>query len=157
MTTKSPGAKTATKPAATAKAPAASKTKRVMSDTHKEALRVGREHGQHVGRYLEALHATQAPKRRGRQVTVESLTARLTKAQAAVENASPIERLNLTQEISDIEKQLKQMQASKSVDIAPLEKEFIRVGKAYAANKKITRDTFVKCGVSKRVLEAAGI
>lgn len=131
-------------------------TKRVMTEDHKAALAAGREQSRIVRDYLAALGTTK--KRRGRQVTVESLQARLDKAVSDLSaDPSPIDRLNLTQRIKDIKAQLEVKQAPAAVDISALEKEFIRVGKSYAENRGISRATFAECGVEKRVLEAAGI
>lgn len=135
--------------------PAKSGSKRTMSEEHKQALAEGRKQGKIVANYLAAIRKTK--KKRGRQVTAETLNARLAKARADLETASPIEQLKLTQMISDTEAKLANLEVAPAVDIEALEKEFIRVGKSYAESQGIVRATFVKIGVEKRVLEAAGI
>lgn len=129
--------------------------KRTMSDEHKKALADGRKQGKIVANYLAAIKKTK--KKRGRQVTAETLNARLAQAKADIETASPIEQLKLTQLISDTEAKLANMEAAPVVDLESLEKAFIKVGKPYADSQGITRASFAKCGVEKRVLEAAGI
>ncbi len=145
---KSPKA-TATKPKTEAK------PKRQMSETHKASLAEGREQSRIVGTYLEALGKSK--KKRGRQVTVETLRTRLEKAQSAFDGASAIERLKLTQQVRDLKAQIATMESSPTVDLPALEADFVRVAKSYSESQGITKAAFIENGVPKNVLVAAGI
>lgn len=138
-----------------ATAPKGPKVKRTMSDEHKAALAAGRSQSAIVARYLTALGSTK--KKRGRKVTIESLSARLEKAEKDLSTASPLERLKLTQLIKDTKAGIEKLQSPAVVDIESLEAEFVKVAKSYAESQGITRSTFLDCGVDKRVLVAAGI
>lgn len=153
--TATPKVKAPAKTAAVKTTPKVEKPKRVMTQAHKDSLAAGREQARIIGAYLDAVGKTR--KKRGRQVTVQSLAARLEKARTALTKASPIEALNLTQQIKDIEHSITQLQGAKTSDLPKLEAEFIRVAKPYAESRGISRATFAECGVEKRVLVAAGI
>lgn len=149
-------------PKASTKAPATkpasstpTKPKRQMSESHKASLAEGREQSRIVGTYLEALGKSK--KKRGRQVTVETLRTRLEKAQGAFDGASAIERLKLTQQVRDLKAQIATMEASPTVDLPALEADFVRVAKPYSESQGITRAAFIENGVPKSVLVAAGI
>src|SRR5262245_5109508 len=106
-----------------------------MSDSHKEALAEGRNHARIVGRYLEALEANK-PKR-GRKRTQESVKKRLTTVTDELKDAGGLSRLGLLQERRDLEVELATMQAG-TPDLSGLEKDFVKVAKAYSAKKKIS-------------------
>jgi hypothetical protein len=130
------------------------KPKRQMSAAHKESLAQGREQSQKVARYLEALNVK---KRRGRQVTVETLKARLEKARSAFDGAKVLERLKLTQQVRDIKAQIAALESTPTVDMPALEADFVAVAKSYAEAQHISRASFIENGVPKSVLVAAGI
>jgi hypothetical protein len=125
-----------------------------MSDSHKEALAEGRNHARIVGRYLEALEANK-PKR-GRKRTVESVKKRLATVTSELQDATGLNRLNLLQERRDLEVELASMQAG-TPDLSGLEKDFVRVAKAYSAKKKISYGAWREFGVPPEVLKKAGI
>jgi hypothetical protein len=125
-----------------------------MTDEHKKAIAEGREQAKVVNSYLTALE-TDKPKR-GRKVTSESLTKKLTDVEANISTASPVERLNLMQEKKDIEKALETLAAPK-VDLPTLEDAFIKIAKLYAERRGIEKSTFVAAGVKPSVLKSAGI
>ncbi len=125
-----------------------------MSDSHKEALAEGRNHARVVGRYLEALEANK-PKR-GRKRTADSVKKRLTAVTEELKDAAGLSRLNLLQERRDLEVELATMQAG-TPDLSGLEKEFVRVAKAYSAKKKISYGAWREFGVPPETLKKAGI
>lgn len=134
-------------------APRVKKTKSTMTDSHKEALAVGREQGRIVRRYLEAIDAHR-PKR-GRKRTPDSINRRLDDIANRLEEADPLGRLQLVQERMNLEAEL----ASKSevVDLGALEEDFVAVAKEYSARKGITFAAWREAGVDAAVLRRAGI
>ncbi len=133
----------------------ATRTKKApMSDTHKEALAEGRNHARIVGRYLEALEANKP--RRGRKRTADSVKKRLTTVGAELDDATGLTRLNLLQERRDLEVELATMQAG-APDLSGLEKDFVKVAKAYSTKKKISYGAWREFGVPSETLKKAGI
>jgi len=133
----------------------ATRTKKTpMSETHKEALAEGRNHARIVGHYLDALEANK-PKR-GRKRTPDSVKKRLAAVADELKEAGGITRLNLLQERRDLEVELATMQAGEP-DLSGLEKEFVKVAKAYSAKKKISHGAWREFGVPADVLKKAGI
>jgi hypothetical protein len=128
--------------------------KRAMSDDHKAALAEGRNHARTVGRYLEALEAHK-PKR-GRKRTSESVKKRLAAVESEVKKSTGLARLSLLQERRDLEVELAGMQGG-APDVSGLEKEFVKVAKAYSARKGISYGAWREFGVSPEVLKKAGI
>ncbi len=106
-----------------------------MTDEHKAALAEGRNHARTVGRYLEALEANK-PKR-GRKRTVDSVKKRLATIETDLKDASALNRLSLLQERRDLEVELAGMSAG-TPDFSALEKDFVKVAKAYSQRKGIT-------------------
>jgi hypothetical protein len=133
----------------------AARTKKApMSDSHKEALAEGRNHARIVGRYLEALEANK-PKR-GRKRTAESVKKRLNTVTEDLKDATGLTRLNLLQGRRDLEVELATMQAG-TPDLSGLEKDFVKVAKAYSAKKKISYGAWREFGVPPETLKKAGI
>ncbi len=128
--------------------------KRPMSDEHKAKLAEGRNHAHIVGRYLEALEANK-PKR-GRRRTSDSVKKRLANVEQELKTASALTRLTLLQERRDLEVELAGMQAG-GPDVSGLEKDFVKVAKAYSARKGISYGAWREFGVSPEVLKKAGI
>ena len=128
--------------------------KQPMSDAHKAALAEGRNHAHIVGRYLEALEANK-PKR-GRRRTSDSVKKRLATVEQELKGASGLTRLTLLQERRDLEVELAGMQAG-GPDMGGLEKDFVKVAKAYSARKGISYGAWREFGVSPEVLKKAGI
>jgi hypothetical protein len=134
-------------------APAA-KAPRSMSDSHKEALAVGRDQGRAVRRYLEALE-TNRP-RRGRKRTAEGIQKRLAAIDERIDGADALSRLHLAQERMNLEAELA-ASADGGVDVQALEAEFIQAAGPYSQRKGITYDAWRAAGVEPRVLKAARI
>ncbi|QYG91226.1 hypothetical protein HC251_01420 [Iamia sp. SCSIO 61187] len=131
----------------------ATKSKRTMSDEHKQAIAEGRKQAKAVSDYLEALAANK-PKR-GRQRTPDTIKARIAKIDDELATADAISALNLRQERLDLEAEL----ASKSsgVDISGLESAFVAHAKGYAQRKGISYAVWRDAGVAAAVLKKAGI
>ncbi|GIU85853.1 MAG: hypothetical protein KatS3mg009_0368 [Acidimicrobiia bacterium] len=128
--------------------------KRTMSEDHKAALAEGRNQSRAVSRYLDALEANR-PKR-GRKRTAESVKKRLAAVEAELRTAGGLQRLSLLQERRDLEVELAGMSAG-GPDIAALEKEFVKVAKAYSERKGISYGAWREFGVPADVLKRAGI
>jgi hypothetical protein len=124
-----------------------------MSAAHKEALALGREQGRVVRRYLEALDAHR-PKR-GRKRTPESIKRRLADIQGRINQAVPLERLQLVQERMNLQAELATKSAK--VDITALENAFVAAAKSYGERKGITYAAWREAGVEAAVLKKAGI
>lgn len=131
----------------------AKKTKKVMSSEHKAALAVGRQSGNAVRRYLEALESNR-PKR-GRKRTPDSIAARLKAVNEELASASAIKRLNLLQEKENLEAEL--ATPTETIDLASLEKEFAAHAAAYGQSKGISYATWRAMGVPAPLLTQAGI
>ena len=127
---------------------------RSMSDSHKEALAVGRDQGRAVRRYLEALEANKP--RRGRKRTPEGIQRRLAAIDERLTSADALSRLHLAQERIDLEAELAAA-SDGGVDVEALEAEFIRAAGPYSERKGITYDAWRAAGVQPRVLKAAGV
>jgi len=124
-----------------------------MTDEHKAALATGRNEGNAVRNYLEALR-TNKPKR-GRRRTRESITARLAAIDSELETADPMSELRLRQERRDLQREMESMGAK--VDISALEEGFVAVAKSYSLRQGISYATWREIGVDAAVLKRAGI
>ncbi|HEV3131771.1 MAG TPA: hypothetical protein VGY51_07395 [Acidimicrobiales bacterium] len=124
-----------------------------MSADHKAALAKGREEGRTVRRYLEALESNRP--RRGRKRTPDSIRKRLAAIESALPGADPLSRLHLVEEKQRLEAELSH--AGDTVDMAALEKGFVRVARIYGERKGISYSTWRAVGVSAAVLQQAKI
>jgi len=124
-----------------------------MSTAHKAALAKGREEGRVVRRYLEALEQTRP--RRGRKRTPQSIEKRLVAIEVALADADPLSRLQLAQEQLDLEAEL--FSFEEALDVPALEKDFVKVAKAYSSRKGISYSAWRSVGVSAAALQKAGI
>lgn len=132
---------------------AAKKGPKKMTAEHKEALAQGREQGRVVRTYLTALEENKP--RRGRRRTPQSITKRLGAIDAALPDADPLKRLQLTQERLDLQQELER--ADGKVDITALEKAFVRAAGPYSSRKGISYAAWRELGVPAAVLAKAGI
>ncbi len=132
----------------------AEKPARSMSDSHKEALAIGREQGRVVRRYLEALEANRP--RRGRKRTPESIQKRLAAIEERMADADALSRLHLAQERMDLEAELA-ASGDGGADLDALEADFIQAVGPYSQRKGISYDAWRAAGVEPRVLKAAGL
>jgi hypothetical protein len=124
-----------------------------MSEDHKAALAKGREEGRIVRRYLEALESTKP--RRGRKRTPESIRKRLVAIDNSLATADPLSRLHLIEERQRLEAEL--THTGETVDLAALEKSFIKVARVYGERKGISYSAWRTVGVSASVLQQAKI
>jgi hypothetical protein len=124
-----------------------------MTKEHKAALAKGREEGLAVRRYLEALESSRP--RRGRQRTPASIEKKLAAVEARLADADPLSRLHLLQEKKDLQGDLGK--TGQAQDVTDLEKQFVKVAKAYGTRKGISYSTWRSAGVSAAVLQKANI
>jgi hypothetical protein len=124
-----------------------------MTDEHKAALAIGRNEGNAVRNYLEALRSNK-PKR-GRRRTRESIAARLAAITAELESTDPMSELRLRQERRDLQAERASM--GEKVDISALENGFVAVAKSYSGRQGISYATWREIGVDAAVLKRAGI
>jgi hypothetical protein len=124
-----------------------------MSADHKAALAKGREEGRIVRRYLEALESSKP--RRGRKRTPESIRKRLNTIDASLPTAEPLARLHMVEEKQRLEAELSH--SGETVDLAGLEKNFVKVARVYGERKGISYSAWRTVGVSANVLQQAKI
>jgi len=124
-----------------------------MTEEHKAALARGRAEGRAVKAYLEGLAANK-PKR-GRKRTPESIAKRLAKIADEVDDAAPIQQLQLVQERMDLEAELEAMETK--VDMSALEDDFVAVAADYGSRKGISYAAWREIGVDAALLERAGV
>jgi len=124
-----------------------------MTASHKEALALGRQQGNAVRRYLDALEAHK-PKR-GRKRTEDSIAKQLSAIDAKLAAATNFDRLALLQQKADLESELGNRQAA--VDLSDLEAAFVSAAADYGARKGISYATWRAVGVDASVLAKAGI
>ncbi|MEY3566352.1 MAG: hypothetical protein RLZ19_366 [Actinomycetota bacterium] len=124
-----------------------------MTKAHKQALAAGRAEGKIVRDYLEALKRTK-PKR-GRKRTPESIKRRLNTIKNEFENVDAVTQLKFAQERLDLAIELAELTAK--VDIAPLEKAFVKIAKGYGERNGITYSAWREIGVDATVLKKAGV
>ena len=124
-----------------------------MSADHKAALAKGREEGRIVRRYLEALESSKP--RRGRKRTPDSIRKRLGAIDATLATADPLSRLHMVEEKQRLEAELSH--TGDTVDMAALEKSFIKVARLYGERKGISYSAWRTVGVSAAVLQQAKI
>jgi len=115
----------------------------------------GREQGRVVRRYLGALEASRSG--RGPKRTIEGIHSRVIKIEEMLITADPLARLHLTQERIDLHSEIVRLSNGHADDLADLEKEFVRVAKAYGDLAGITFAAWRQVGVDADVLERAGI
>jgi len=124
-----------------------------MSAEHKAALAQGREEGRIVRIYLDALQANKP--RRGRRRTKESIQKRLAAIDAKLPTADSLAKLRLYQEKENLQAELEGM--GNATDLSALEKDFVKVAKAYGERKRIGYAAWRAVGVSPATLQKAGI
>lgn len=124
-----------------------------MTATHKAALAKGRAESRVVRTYLEAVRRNR-PKR-GRKRTPDSIRRRLNAITNEYESADAITQLKLSQEKLDLAVELEDLSSAR--DVAPLEKEFVKVAKSYGERNGITYSAWRDIGVDPSVLKKAGI
>ena len=125
-----------------------------MTESHRLALKEGRERGQIVRHYLQAIESTKP--RRGRPITPEGLHKSIEKIDADLAaEKDPLRKLDLVQ--SKIKKQKDLEELESPIDLVALETEFIRVAKSYNDSKELSPEAWLELGVPREVLRRAGI
>ena len=125
-----------------------------MTQSHKDALKDGRNRGQIVRRYLKAIES--AKPRRGRPITPEGLRKSIEKIDADLATEKdPLRKLDLVQ--SKIKKQKDLEEFESPIDMVALENEFVRVAKDYNDSKELSPEAWLELGVPRDVLRRAGI
>ncbi len=127
--------------------------KRIMTDEHKKKLALGRNESRVVNRYLEAIVAGKG--KRGRKRTPESISMQIARLDKEIVNSGAVQRLELTQKRFDLVAEKERLNAR--VDLASVEKDFIKIAQSYAKRNGISYAAFREMGVSADVLKAAGI
>jgi hypothetical protein len=124
-----------------------------MSDEHKAALAAGRRESRAIKAYLAAVNA---PKRRGRPVTKETLQARLGDLDARIAKTNdPLTRLALIQRRIDAAGDLVGLEDP--ADLGSLEAGFVASAASYSERKGITYAAWREAGVPAATLKRAGI
>ena len=124
-----------------------------MTQEHKDALAQGRRESKAIKAYLEALDA---PKRRGRPVTAESLQTKIAELDGTIRDESdPLRRVELIQARLDAEEALGGLEATANID--GLEAGFVEFGEAYSVRKGISYAAWREAGVPAPVLKSAGV
>jgi hypothetical protein len=126
----------------------AKKTRRTMSDEHKQAIADARRQNQAVRNYLNAL-TTAKPAGRRPTTSPEQLQQQIDT------EGDPVKRLELIQRRLDLEDRLASEQDQP--DLETLEAEFVAVAANYASRKDITYTAFRELGVPAAALKQAGI
>ncbi len=124
-----------------------------MSADHKAALAKGREEGRVVRRYLEALESSKP--RRGRKRTPDSIRKRLHTIDSSLPTADPLSKLHMVEEKQRLEAELST--TGDTVDLAALEKNFVKVARVYGERKGISYSAWRAVWVSPSVLQQARI
>ena len=125
-----------------------------MTESHRLALKEGRERGQIVRHYLQAIESTKP--RRGRPITPEGLRKSIEKIDADLAaEKDPLRKLDLVQSKIKTQKDLEELESP--IDLVALETEFIRVAKSYNDSKELSPEAWLELGVPREVLRRAGI
>ena len=134
-------------------AKAAKSAKRTITADHKAKLAQGRNESRAVSKYLEAICAGKG--KRGRKRTPESISMQIAKIDQELTTSSAMRRLELTQKRTDLDAERGRLVAR--VDLAGVEKDFVKVAKSYAKRSGIGYSAFRTVGVPADVLKRAGI
>ncbi|MFT7474798.1 MAG: hypothetical protein ACI81L_001730 [Verrucomicrobiales bacterium] len=124
-----------------------------MDATHKAKLAQGRSDARAVKGYLQYLEDNR-PKR-GRRRTEESIKARLSAISTEMESVSPLARLNMYQEQTDLQAELEAI--GQKVDGTELHASFVEAAARYASSKGIGKAAFKQMGIDAVTLRDAGI
>lgn len=83
------------------------------------------------------------------------MTNRITAIETTIDDASPIDRLHLHQELADLHAELEHMTVESN--LGELEEGFVAAAAGYSDRKGIAYDTWRKMGITPAVLRAGGI
>ena len=87
---------------------------------------------------------------------MEAVQSRLLKIDELLVTADPLARLHLTQERIDLHAEMVRL-ANGELDLSSLEKDFVRVAKAYGELTGVTYAAWRQVGVDTEVLDQAGV
>lgn len=124
---------------------------RTMSDKQKASMAEGRRQSRVVETYLRFLEGSQGRKK---QRNADEIDADLVRVDNQLESAHGVDRLTLLQEREDLQRQALEAQPDND---GAIEEQFITVARSYSDRKGISYSTWREFGVSKHVLEVAGI
>lgn len=124
---------------------------RSLSKAHLDALAVGRTESSAVNRYLLAIDR---PKTRGRKP--DTSRARLAALDAEIAAATGAKKLDLVQRKLDLER-IAREGSGPTVDMAALERAFVKVARSYSNRKGISYAAWRAIGVPAAVLSKAKI
>ena len=123
---------------------------KIMSKDQKAKMAQGRRETRVVETYLRQLENRSKKTRR----SAEEIAKELDRVDGLLPSASGIDRLSLLQEREDLQRQALEAEPE---DDGAIEEQFIAVATSYSERKGISYSTWREFGVSKDVLEAAGI
>ena len=124
---------------------------RTMSDEQKASMAEGRRQARVVQTYLRFLEESQGRKK---QRNADEIDADLVRVDEQLESAHGVDRLTLLQEREDLQRQALEAQPD---NYGAIEEQFITVARSYSDRKRISYSTWREFGVSKTVLQTAGI
>jgi hypothetical protein len=132
---------------------------RVVSDDHKAAMALGRQEGAAIRRYLDALKAFNASKRRGRKRTPESIQARIDAVEQRLveDEMNSLTYVQLVQEKLDLKAELERLDDTNITDPNDYADDFVKVVKGYSERKGITYAAWRDVGVPSDLLRKAGV
>ncbi|MBV9255099.1 MAG: hypothetical protein JO054_12780 [Actinobacteria bacterium] len=107
-----------------------------------------------VRRYLAAL---ESERKGGKRRLADSIANRILKIDELLVTADPLTRLHLTQERIDLHGEQIRYSNGASDDVSSLEKQFIKVARAYSDRLGISFAAWRQVGVDPEVLERCGI
>lgn len=122
---------------------------RTLSKSHLDALALGRTEGATVNRYLIAIDR---PKMRGRKA--DTSPRRLAALDNEIAAATGAKKLDLVQRKLDLE-HLAREGSGPAVDMAALERAFVKVARSYSDRKGISYAAWRSIGVPASVLARA--
>jgi len=123
-----------------------------MSAEHKAALAKGRRESRAIKQYLEGLKS----RRPGRPVTPATLAKRINDLEGKISSEKdPLRSVELRQARIEAEGALGR--AESALDLADLEKGFVKNAKSYSKRKGISYAAWRESGVPAAILKEAGI
>ncbi len=108
-----------------------------------------------IRRYLSAIEAGR-PGRGGKRAQ-DAVTSRIVKVDELLVSADPLTRVHLTQERIELHAEQVRLGNNSAVDLAQLEREFVRVARSYSDRHGLTYAAWRQVGVATEVLDRAGI
>ena len=108
-----------------------------------------------IRRYLSAMEAGK-PGRGGKRAQ-EAVTSRIAKVDELLVSADPLTRVHLTQERIELNAEQVRLGNGSPVDLAQLERDFVRVARGYSDRHGLTYAAWRQVGVPTEVLDRAGI